>query len=217
MSNDLFAPSTNTFGSAPIKTAAEREAEDAAELKELEALEKLEAEEAAEAEKTKKPAAEEAKKAPSAPVKAPVRKKRVAAAGGARGAAGVVRQAAQKALDVEAADTEDRRIAAAILGCEDDTVDLTTAILSSPKQASAMRALDDGESVEIVDGDVNRVVEAGSLERERLRALWQVLHLLGDLAEEMPGSDIKAAAEAAAEIDGYESKTAGLRELLTKN
>lgn len=223
MSNQFgFGQQNNT--AAPEKTPEQIEAEELAELEELEreeAAEKAEAERKA-AKAKKEPALEELEAEPakekSAAKAAPVRKPRGTAAVGAskdKGAAKLVRAAATKTLDVEAADANDRRMAAAILGCEDDTVDLATAIQTTLK--NPLRALDDGESVEQVEGAVDRVVEAGSLERERLRNVWQMLNLLDKVPAEMPAADIKAAAEAAGKIDDFESLTSTLRELLTKN
>lgn len=105
-----------------------------------------------------------------------------------------VRRTAQKTLEVHAATATTRALAAAVLGCADDVVEIATAVITAPR-ASGTALADLGDLADAVrTNQLQAGILAASLERSRLKAVWALLHALGAVASAaLPNADMKAA------------------------
>lgn len=120
------------------------------------------------------------------------------------------RRVAAKALEVQSASDDTRALAASLLGSSDDVVDLTAAIMTAPRSATA--ALTDIEelSAALIDAPWEAGITATSMGRPRLRAVWSLLHTLGTVGTPAaPASDAKAANAVLKALNGLgaDSKT----------
>ena len=120
------------------------------------------------------------------------------------------RRVAAKALEVQSASDDTRALAASLLGSSDDVVDLTAAIMTAPRSATA--ALTDIEelSAALIDAPWEAGITATSMGRPRLRAVWSLLHTLGAVGTPAaPASDAKAANAVLKALNGLgaDSKT----------
>lgn len=114
----------------------------------------------------------------------------------------LIRRAAVKVLELTNADPDDRRLLAAVLGVDDDPVQLTVAVLSADR--NALTGIQ--EILDLADTNpIERGVVLMSLGRPKMRAIWQMYTDLGvdGIDGNIPGVDAKAAmALAKAELDG---------------
>lgn len=120
----------------------------------------------------------------------------------------LVRQVAAKTVELVEADAEHRKLAATMLGVNDDPVDMATAVYTSkrsgPSAVSDLFAAADAESFEAA-------VTVMSFGRQRIKALWQLLRSLGEVSGDLNSSDTKAAvaiARAAQDLNGDVRRTA---------
>jgi hypothetical protein len=90
------------------------------------------------------------------------------------------RRVAQKALDVDAASETARTIAASVLGCPSAAADLAAYIMSAPRQSSSPLSDITQVADEIVQNPLLAGITPASWELPRLRAVWAVLHGLGE-------------------------------------
>ncbi|QOD05914.1 hypothetical protein [Pseudarthrobacter sp. BIM B-2242] len=98
----------------------------------------------------------------------------------------VIRKTAAKAIEVNAAPESTRVLAATLLGCSADPVDLATAIMSAPRASGTAVADLDEISVAIKDAPWEAGVTATALERGRQKDVWALLHTLDAVGTPTP-------------------------------
>lgn len=124
-------------------------------------------------------------------------------AGGSRGQRNQVRRAAEKALALQSAPSADRALAAQIIGCDDDPVSMTVAVLTG---GANVRAADDLFAI----ADAEDLLEAGAAatmlasDKQRLRALWSLLEVLGTVDGAAPAVAGKAGLAVARAVTGMD-------------
>ncbi|XKH58620.1 hypothetical protein LG293_16340 (plasmid) [Citricoccus nitrophenolicus] len=105
-----------------------------------------------------------------------------------------LREGARKALEVQAAPADVRRVVASIASCEDDVVEITVA-LAGPRNDAFTVIKDLGEiSDEMTENPIQAGIRIMGMEPEQTRSLWKLLETAGaDLPARQPANDMKAA------------------------
>lgn len=134
-----------------------------------------------------------------APKKRAPRRKTSPAANNQKMARRTARATAHTMLAVQAAQPEDRALLAALLGCEDDDVELT-AHIAVPGVNNVAQTATDLERIAAHEGD-EAIIEAGSLPAARVKAAWSVLTQMDLVSGEIPASDVLAALKIARAVD----------------
>lgn len=98
----------------------------------------------------------------------------------------VIRKTAAKAIEVNDAPESTRVLAATLLGCSSDPVDLATAIMTAPRASGTAVADLDEISVAIKDAPWEAGVIATALERGRQKDVWALLHTLDAVGTPAP-------------------------------
>lgn len=170
--HSTFDPSEPSLDAAP---------EEQDELEELEAAHGADDETAAE-QAGKKPEAKPASRKRSGPDR------------------GLIRRVAKKVVELQEADEQDVQLLASLLGSSsEDVTELTLAVMTSSRGDTA--ALADVKEIAEAN-EAERAVQALTMGKPRMKAVWGVLAALGAVNATMPASDAKAAlALAGATID----------------
>lgn len=113
---------------------------------------------------------------------------------------GLIRRVAKKVVELQEADEQDVQLLASLLGSSsEDVTELTLAVMTSSRGDTA--ALADVKEIAEAN-EAERAVQALTMGKPRMKALWGVLAALGAVNATMPASDAKAAlALAGATID----------------
>lgn len=98
----------------------------------------------------------------------------------------VIRRAAAKTIEVLDAADGTRTLAATLLGCSADPVDLATAIMTAPRASGTAVADLDEISVAIKDAPWEAGVIATALERGRQKDVWSLLYALDAVGTPTP-------------------------------
>lgn len=98
----------------------------------------------------------------------------------------VIRRAAAKTIEILDAADGTRALAATLLGCSADPVDLATAIMTAPRASGTAVADLDEISVAIKDAPWEAGVIATALERSRQKDVWALLYALDAVGTPAP-------------------------------
>ncbi|MDQ2740465.1 MAG: hypothetical protein M3Y35_18020 [Actinomycetota bacterium] len=122
---------------------------------------------------------------------------------GRDGSRALIRRVAQKAVELSAAEPDQRALLSSLLGCTDDQVDLTVAVMSAGR--AAFRPVSDLAAIAEADA-MEAGLMAAALGRPRMKAAWSVLEGIGAVSGGMPSADMKAAIALAKGAKGMSAK-----------
>lgn len=112
-----------------------------------------------------------------------------------------IRDGARKALEIQGAGDEVRKVVSSIAGCEDDVVEIAVALVG-PRN-DAFEVIKDLEELsdEVAANPLQAGIRLGGMLPEHTRPLWKLLESIGaDLPSRYPANQAKAAADLAGAI-----------------
>lgn len=124
------------------------------------------------------------------------------------------RNAARCAIRVVEADPEVRARAAAVLGCDDDVVEITAHILAPAKSGGSARTLDDLAAAEAVTDRIQRVLALADMGADRMAALREMMVSLDRVTGPRPANETALAVELADAVVGAGEQFEPVRELI---
>lgn len=101
-----------------------------------------------------------------------------------------VRRIVAKTLEVAEAPEDTRKVASALLGCTSAVADLSASIVLAKR--GVLAPVTDVKALAAAD-PLEAGIDAATMGRDRIKAMWTLLTALGALKSDLPASDPKAA------------------------